>query len=44
MRCPARPKYHVYRYAGRYTEWPELIGMPTSTSFNDETALRGTRY
>lgn len=37
-------KYHVYRYAGRPTEVPELLGMPTGTSFNDETALRGTRY
>lgn len=37
-------KYHVYRYAGRHTEVSELIGTPTGTTFNDETALRGTRY
>ena len=36
--------YNVYRYAGRHTEVPELIGSPTGTTFNDETALRGTRY
>ncbi len=37
-------KYNVYRYAGRHTEVPELIGSPTGTTFNDETSIRGTRY
>ena len=37
-------KYHVYRYTGRYTASPDHIGSPTGTSFNDNTALRGTRY
>jgi len=37
-------KYHIYRYTGRHTAPPEQIGSVTGTSFNDETALRGTRY
>jgi len=37
-------KYHVYRYTGRHTAQAEHIGSPTGTSFNDDTALRGTRY